>query len=158
MSTKIEYFEKNLDTDYSEKIVSKIASKINTGEWTGILEGLCSIKDNAIVLDYIYFKHFATKITYSIILNHITNNIDIILSKNEKFNVHVNLKKLTLIDIDKHKEFIQDMSVYLKDKYPDKLSKCYIYNAPFVFSQIFNIVSLFIDKDTQTKIELVVKK
>jgi hypothetical protein len=154
MSTKIEYFEKSLDIDYSEKIVSKI----NTGEWKCILEGLCSIKDNAIVLDYIYFKHFATKMTYSIILNHITNNIDIILSKKEKFIVHVNLKKLTLIDIDKHKEFIQDMSIYLKDKYPDKLSKCYIYNAPFVFSQIFNIVSLFIDKDTQTKIELVVKK
>ena len=70
----------------------------------------------------------------------------------------MNLKKLTLIDIDKHKEFIQDMSVYLKDKYPDKLIKCYIHNAPFVFSQIFNIVSLFIDKDTQTKIELIVKK
>jgi hypothetical protein len=154
MSIKIEYFEKGLDIDNSEKIVSKI----NTGEWNGILQGLCSIKDNVIVLDYIYFKHFATKITYSIILNHITNNIDIILSKNEKFSVHVNLKKLTLIDIDKHKEFIQDMSVYLKDKYPDKLTKCYIHNAPFVFSQIFNIVSLFIDKDTQTKIELIVKR
>ena len=70
----------------------------------------------------------------------------------------MNLKKITLIDIDKHKEFIQDMSIYLKDKYPDKLTKCYIYNAPFVFSQIFNIVSLFIDKDTQTKIELIIKK
>ena len=154
MSLKIEYFEKNLDNDYLEKIVSKI----NTGEWNCILEGLCNIKDNAIVLDYIYFKHYSTKITYNIILNHITNNIDIILSKNEKFSVHVNLKKLTLIDIDKYKEFIHDMSVYLKDKYPDKLTKCYIYNAPFVFSQIFNIVSLFIDKDTQTKIELIVKK
>jgi hypothetical protein len=72
--------------------------------------------------------------------------------------VHVNLKKLTLIDIDKHKEFIQDMSGHLKNKYPDKLIKCYIYNAPFVFSQIFNIVSLFIDKDTQKKIELIIKK
>ena len=154
MSTKIEYFEKTIDVDYSEKIISKIKN----GEWNDIFEGLCSIKDNVLILDYIFFKHFATKVTYSIIINYVTNNIDTILSNNEKFTVYVNLKKLTLGDIDKHKDFIHDLSLFLKDKYPDKLTKCYIYNAPFVFSQIFNIVSLFIDKDTQLKIELVVNK
>ena len=46
---------------------------------------------------------------------------------------------------------------YLKDKYPEKLAKCYVYNAPFIFTQIFNIVSMFIDKETQKKIELVKK-
>jgi hypothetical protein len=97
-------------------------------------------------------------VTYSIIINYVTNNIDTILSNNEKFTVYVNLKKLTLVDIDKHKDFIHDLSLFLKNKYPNKLTKCYIYNAPFVFSQIFNIVSLFIDKDTQLKIELITNK
>ncbi len=154
MSTRIELFEKNIDIDCSEKIISNIKK----GEWDDIFKGMCSIKDDAIVLDYIYVKHFATKMTYNIILTHIINNIDIILSTYKKFNVYVNLKKLTLVDVDKHKEFIQEISTVLKDKYPDKLTKCYIYNAPFVFYQIFNLVSLFIDKDTQMKIELIQNK
>lgn len=151
MSAKIELFENNIESISSEKIVSNIKN----GEWNSILKGLCNIKDDAIVMDYVYVKYFATKITYNIIINHITNNIDEILSKYPKFNVYVNLKKLTLVDVDKHKDFIQDISIILRDRYPDKLTKCYIYNAPFVFSQIFNMISYFIDKDTQTKVELV---
>jgi ribosomal protein S17E len=65
------------------------------------------------------------------------------------------MKKISLSDIDKHKIFIQNISTYLKEKYPDKLLKCFIHNAPFVFKQIFNIISTFIDKETQKKIELV---
>jgi hypothetical protein len=150
MSTKIELFEK------AELLTSdKIICKINKGEWNDIFKGLCNINDNGIVLDYIYFKHFATKSTYNIIINYITANIDTILLKNESFIAYINLAKLTLSDVEKHKEFIKDLSVFLKSKYPDKLTKCYIHNAPFVFSQIFNIVSLFIDKDTQKKIEVV---
>ena len=151
MSAKIELFENNIESISSEKIVSNIKN----GKWNSILRGLCNIKDDAIVMDYVYVKYFATQITYNIIINHITNNIDEILSKYPKFNVYVNLKNLTLVDVDKHKDFIQDISIILKDRYPDKLTKCYIYNEPFVFSQIFNMISYFIDKDTQTKVELV---
>ncbi len=43
----------------------------------------------------------------------------------------------------------------MQDKYPNKLTKCYIYNAPMVFSKILNMLSFFIDKETQTKIEMV---
>lgn len=154
MSTKIKLFE-NAELLTSDKIICKI----NKREWNDIFKGLCNINDNGngngIVLDYIYFKHFATKLTYNIIINYITSNIDTILLKNESFIVYINLAKLTMSDLEKHKEFIKDISVLLKSKYPDKLTKCYIHNAPFVFSQIFNIVSLFIDKDTQNKIEVV---
>ena len=86
---------------------------------------------------------------------YITNNIDNILLTNNEFVVHVSMKKITLSDIDKHKIFIQNISTFLKEKYPDKLLKCYVYNAPYVFKQIFNIISVFIDKETQKKIELV---
>jgi hypothetical protein len=67
------------------------------------------------------------------------------------------MKNLTIVDVDKHKEYIAYISEIFKDKYPDKLAKCYVYNAPFIFTQIFNIISVFIDKDTQKKIELVKK-
>lgn len=154
MNAKIDFFEKNMDIETS----GKINSDIQNSNWNNILNGICSINDDSIILDYLYVKHFATQVTYYIILNHITTNIDAILLENPNFNVHVNIKNLTLSDIDKHKEFIQNISIVLKQKYPNKLTKCYVYNAPFVFSQILNIVNLFIDKETQTKIELVKKK
>ena len=133
----------------------KILSKIKKGEWTDIMNGLCKIQDNLIILDNNYFKYFATKETYNIILTQVVHNIDTILSNYDKFIVHINMKGLTVSDIDKHLSFIQTISTLLKEKYPNKLTKCFVYNAPFVFSQILNIVSMFIDKETQSKIELV---
>lgn len=153
METLNEIFSENNENTCSEKIVDKIKK----GEWSDVLSNMCFIKENNLILNYIFFKHFAIQQTYSFILKHITNNIDKILLTSSDFIVCVNMKNLTIIDIDKHKLFIQNISGYLKDKYPQKLSKCYIYNAPFVFAQFFNIVSMFIDKETQKKIELVNK-
>ena len=146
-------FSENIENTSSEKIIDKVRN----GNWNDIFKGICCIKENNIVLNYIYFKYIANDETYSYIMNHITNNINQILQTNNEFSVHVNMKSLTIVDIDKHKEFVQQISLFLKDNYPDKLEKCYVYNAPFMFSNLFNIVSIFIDKETQKKIELVNK-
>jgi hypothetical protein len=144
-------FLENDNCNTSEKIMNKIQK----GEVNDILSKLCFIHNNDVVIDYIYFKYLATDNTYNYILMYITNNIDNVLLKNREFIVHVNMKKISLTDIDKHRIFIQNLSSCLKDKYPNKLSKCYIYNPPIVFKQIFNIISVFIDKETQKKIKLV---
>lgn len=147
----------NLFIDNTDNSTEKIINKIKNGEWGYILNGLCYVNENKLILNYIFFKHFASNQTYNFVLNYIIKNIDDILTNNSEFIVCVNLKHLTIVDIDKHKQFIQNISGYLKDKYPRKMQKCYIYNAPFVFNQIFTIISMFIDKDTQKKIELVNK-
>lgn len=135
--------------------IEKIIYDIKKGNLNDILSKLCFVNKNDLMLNYIYFKYLATEITYNYILMYITNNIDTILSKNNEFIVHVNMQKLSLGDIDKHKLFINNLSLFLKEKYPNKLLKCYIYNAPFMFKQMFNVISVFIDKETQEKIELV---
>jgi hypothetical protein len=68
------------------------------------------------------------------------------------------MKNLNISDVDKHYKFIQHISVLFKERYHNKLTKCFVYNAPFVFSQILNMISIFIDKETQSKIELVSTK
>jgi hypothetical protein len=139
------------DNNNSEKIIEKIKK----GELTDILNKFCFIDKNAIIINYIYFKHLATDQTYSFILIYITNIIDTVLLNNNELIIYINTKKLTIFDIDKHKIFIQNISCYFQEKYPDKLKKCYVYNAPFVFKHFFNIISAFIDKKTIDKIELV---
>ena len=131
-----------------------IITKIKTGEWKDVIDGLCTVKDDLIILDNTYFKHFATKETYNIIISHITTNIDNILSIYNTFTVHINMKNLTMTDIDKHLKFIQHISILFKERYSNKLIKCFVHNAPFIFSKMLTIVSMFIDKETQSKIEL----
>lgn len=142
-----------IEKNSSEVIVNKIQS----GEWTFIMNHLCHIKDNSIILDNHYFKFFATKETYNIILTHIFNNLDTIITNYDTFVVHINMKGLTVSDIDKHLNFIQTVSSLFKEKYPNKLTKCFIHNAPFVFSKLLKILSLIIDKETRDKIEVVSK-
>lgn len=132
-----------------------IITKIKTGQWKDVIDGLCSVKDDVIILDNAYFKHFATKETYNIIISHITTSIDNILSIYQGFTVHINMKNLTMIDLDKHLNFIQNISVLFNEKYANKLTKCFVHNAPFIFSKILNIVSMFINKETMSKIELI---
>ena len=141
--------------NFQNSSLEKILDKVKNGKWDTILKGLCSTNGNCIILNYMYFKHIGKNETYNCILNYITNNIDKVLELNNEFIVHVNMKNLTVTDVDKHKEYIKVISEVFKTKYPDKLAKCYVYNAPYIFSQIFNIVSMFVDKETQRKIILV---
>lgn len=148
----IEHFRKN-DTN---KLI--IVEKIKSQKYDEIFSGLCCIKDNSIVMHYPYFKHFAMNDTYDIILQFIVSNIESVLKNSETFSVHVNANNLSISDVDKHKTFILKMSQTLNDKFPYKLHKCYIYDAPFIFSQVFSILGKFIDKDTQRKIHVVNNK
>lgn len=132
-----------------------VLSKIQLGQWNDVFNNLCNIKGESLYLDYIYFKYFATKDTYEMIIKYVLNNIDSILSNYSGFIVHINMKNLTIKEIDIHMNFIKNVSALMKDRYPNKLTKCYVHNAPFVFKQMLNIVSLFIDKETQSKIEVV---
>ena len=135
--------------------LEQIINDIKKGNLNDILSNLCFVNKNDIMLNYVYFKYLATETTYNYIFMYITNNIDIILSKNNYFILHVNMHKLSLGDIDKHQKFMNNLSLVLKEKYPNKLLKCYIYNAPFMFKKMFNLISVFVDKETQEKIELV---
>lgn len=134
-----------------------IVKKIQSGDWLFVMNHLCHIKDNCIILDNYYFKLFATKETYDIILTYIFNGIDTILSTHDSFVVHINMKGLTLADIDKHMTFINNVSSFFKDKYPNKLTRCFIHNAPFVFSKLLKLLSLLIDTETRSKIEVLSK-
>jgi hypothetical protein len=116
---------------------------------------LCHIKEQGIMLNYIHFKQTASPETYPHILSHIVCTIDGALLNNETFTIHINMKYLTVADIDKHSNFIRVVSNVFKEKYPNKLFKCYIHNAPFMFNQIYKMISHFIDAETTQKIQVI---
>jgi hypothetical protein len=145
-------FEQDVDIN-----IKYVIEKINSNNIDDIFKNICYIKDNYVIVDYVYIKHFANNETYELILQYILNNIDNVLKHYNLFGVHVNTKMLTLNDIDKHSNFIKHMCSIFKTKYPNKLDFCYVYNAPHIFSHLYSIISLFLDKITKAKI-IIVKK
>ena len=151
------YFKKLTDyfNKYNYKYVKTSATQLTNLE---IMQKLCcNQKENHIVLNYSYFKYIIKNKLYSWdeIIQYIVNvKRGVLLKNNSKFIIHMNINDLTLMDIDKYYLFIQKISQIMKDEFPEKMDICYIYNAPYIFSKLFSIVSVFIDKETQKKIKL----
>lgn len=143
---------------FEEISKEKVIQYFQTGKFQDLLNYFCIVEDNNLILNYYYFKYLANSQTYDIFTNLIVGYIDNILQNYEKFNVHVSIHKLSVMEIHKHINFIRNMSDLLKTRYQDKMEKCSIYNASNLFSQIYELIVPFIDSDTQKKIGLVSKK
>ena len=133
----------------------KIIEQIKNNNFTQIFEGLSYIKNNGLIIEYKYFKYFASLHTYDIITNYIDNQLSNILTKYNTFTIFINMKSISISDVDKHRNYISYISKFFSDKYPNLLYKCYIYNSPYIFEKIFTMIRVFIDKETQAKIHIV---
>ena len=128
--------------------------KINENKLQELLHNFCNVKaNNEIIINYKYFKIINTFIDKNNILNYLIFIVENVLKNYNTFIVHVNIEKLTLLEIDKNRDFVQNMSNVLKDRFPDKLEVCFIYEGSFIFKQIYNLLALFVDKKTLKKIK-----
>jgi len=122
---------------------------------TSFLENFCTIKENCVYINYTFFKYFANDTNYGLITNHVLTSLTDILKTYNKFIIHLSLKQLTLKELDIHYNYIAQVCTIFKMSFPDKLDVCFIYDTPFLFTQIFSIISVFLDKITLKKIQLV---
>jgi len=136
----------------TSEVAVKVATIVSIDEIIGLI---CRAEGNVLIADYRYFKYAGSSSSYATVIAQVTKSIDQILETYPHFIAHMCIKTLTVSDIDKHMGFIKTFCSTLKMRYQDKMSKCYVYKAPFIFSQIYGIVSRFIDKDTRAKVELV---
>jgi hypothetical protein len=145
----------------NDEIFTKYKSSLNSNtiklEIDSFIINFCKIYDNSnhIIIDYRFFKLLVKDEFYNFFINYIILTINKVLENYNTFYIHIFLKSLTLLDIEKYYSFISNISILLQKKFPDKLEKCCIYEAPFIFSQIIFILSKFIDKKTQQKITIV---
>jgi hypothetical protein len=121
------------------------------------LDKICKVEKKHVFIEYSFFKFFANEGTYDVITNYIHDSFKNVLNNHETFIIHLSLKSLTLKEVEKHYSYIGKICNLFKTDFPDKLETCYIYNAPFIFTQIVSILSIFIDKTTREKIKLVNK-
>ena len=120
-----------------------------------ILNKLVSANKNEVFLNMAIFKLIASETTYPQIISHVYKLLKDTSTTYGTVVVNAYLKTITLSDLDKHKTFVMDMIKRFNDELPDILDACYIHKAPFVFAQIYSIISVVIDKDTRQKIHIV---
>lgn len=142
--------------DITDHFSSSIKLKIKNNCFNDFLQKLCfHINKNNVILDYRYFNFIAVPDNYIILIQHIISVIQPVLNKNNTFYFHINMDSLSLLHIDKYFTFIKQLIEILKETFPDKLEICYIYNAPYIFSQLFNTIGTIIDKKIRQKIKIV---
>jgi hypothetical protein len=123
-----------------------------------VLKKACYLyKENQIVINYSYLKWIMKNGVYTneCLIEYIMNVFKETLLYHKNFILHMNSSHLTMMDIDKYYLFIKNISLIMKESFPNKLDKCFVYNAPFIFSKLFSILSVFIDKATLQKIQIV---
>ena len=145
-------------SDYFYKIDNKyIKTQMKLASNLELIQSLCyAYKENHIIINYPYFKYITKNNMYSgdEIIQYLINVMQNVLKEHKQFIIHLNTNNLNLIDVEKYYLFIQTISQIMKDQFPEKMKTCHIYNAPYVFSKLFSIVSIFIDKETQKKIKI----
>ena len=130
-----------------------VAPNMNFNE---ILNKICFMEGNNMILDYKIMKPIIMQNnTYDVVFEHLINVTKEILLHNEVMVLHVCLKGLTITDMDKHRNFVLRIIKTFSEQFPNKLNVCNLYKTPAIFSQIFALISMFIDKVTINKIRIV---
>jgi hypothetical protein len=122
-----------------------------------ILDKVCYIIDDCIYMDYRFFKPIGNATVYEPLIAHIIEKIRQLLLKTPLLIVHVSLKGFSIREMEKHITFFKRISVALDTHYPRKLTGCYVYNSSSIFTQLFSLLTCFIDKETLKKVQLVGK-
>lgn len=122
-----------------------------------ILSSIFFVKDLCLYVDYKFFKKYMTPALYESFVTHVLTLSEDLLTKVELLDIHVCMKTLSITDFDKHREFIFQFVQLVQTRYPNKLNKCFIYEAPSIFAQMYKLLSVIMDKETKQKITIVEK-
>lgn len=122
-----------------------------------IISSIFFIKDLCVYVDYKFFKKYMTQELYETFVTHVLTLTDDLLQKVELLNIHVCMKTLSITDFDKHREFIFQFVQLVQTRYPNKLNKCFIYETPSIFAQMYKLLSVIMDRETRQKITILQK-
>jgi len=141
---------------FFDEYYNEIKKDIKNIDFSLFLNSFCRIdQHNQIVIDYRYFKLIAFSDNYDLFKCFIVDKINKVLSITEKIVLHVNLETISLIDIEKHSNFLINLARYMSEIYPDKLEKGYIYNSGYLIHSVYNILIMVLNKETRGKIMFV---
>jgi hypothetical protein len=165
----IESIKKNQDVYYSNSDVKTIFNKKelkkgcidfvsqNIDLDKLISETIFIVKDSNIVfIDYTIFKTFASQLNYQNIVDSLVSKILLVSSIYQTFEVHLNLKSLTVSAIERYRPIFQIYydtccrnGLYYKSETFDRFV---IYNTPMIINSVIPIIIKYTDQSIKSKI------
>lgn len=137
--SKNSFFKKSQKYECADLVTNKIGID-------SILEKCIYIFDNnKIFIDYLIFKTFANPNNYHDISVFLARTINDCIHKSKQFEVHINLKALSISAIDRYRTIITAFAEHGQNNHYDKyLTKLELYNTPGFITTTSNILSSFI--------------
>jgi len=143
------------EEDYNNYFNNNVLNSTDSMEI--MLHKLCCVYGNNLIIDYRIFKSIGSTSTYDAIFKHIDDMVQYTISIFPNLNVRISMKSLSIVDADKHRQFLINLIQHFNRTYKNILDLGYIYLAPSIFVQVFSIFSFVIDKETKKKIHIVEK-
>jgi hypothetical protein len=112
---------------------------------------------NKIFFDYTFFKLFANKDNFNIIVDHTFELLQKTFIMFEKFDLYVNMESFTVSAFERYKDILIDFinkCLLNNTKFSDNMTFLYICNVPKTFDAIIKSLKPFIEKQVYEKIKL----
>ena len=111
------------------------------------------IDNDKIIVKYPLIKHFINPTIYPNILQHMEYLTNIIISKHDLFEVHLDIESFTMTAAQRYNDLIKEFCYkYLNSYYEQKLKFVFIYNPPGIISVLQSMFYPFISESTKTKV------
>ena len=139
-----------------EKEYKLIKRGLQPAELNNIMDNFCRIRNAyEIMIDFKYFKLIAKPDFYETIIKYIVTTIKYVLHTQQRVSLHINLKSMSLTDIDKYKSFISQISY--QQNVLSSIGSINIYNTGVIFTTLINVVLSFLDKPTKQVLNSILK-
>jgi hypothetical protein len=141
---------------FFDEYFNEIKKDIKNIDFSLFLNSFCRIdQNNHMIVDYRYFKLIAFSENYELFKLFMVDKINKLSGVTDNIVLHVNLESISLIDIEKHSNFLFHLATFMSETFPDKLEKGYIYNSGFLVHSIYNMLIMVLNKETRNKIMFV---
>jgi hypothetical protein len=124
-----------------------------------VIQHFFKFTETDIIIDFRFFKSIAGNDNYDeitrVYLLYMEPFWNKCMEENRLYNVYFNMRGLTLTELEKNYNFFKNLNTLLTEQFPNKLKTIFIYNAPFVYAQLFSFISRILDPETREKLQLV---
>lgn len=140
-------------------------SNTSTVPIVDLCQQMCQVRPHSqLSFSYLPFDQLAGSQTYAGILFFLDMVLEPIVLTNAAatttsaaagITVELDLTGFTLASFMRHLKFFRRVATHFQTKYPNRLQKCWVHNAPTFVRQVCTMLATFVDARTMEKIEFV---
>lgn len=149
-NSKNTFFKKTQKLDCAKEICK------NIDIYEMIAESIFVVpQTNKIYIDYPMFKLYANPDNYDIIIKHVINTCNYLITYYGNFEIYINIEKFTVSAAERYKLFIQkycDSCLKENTELANLMTKMFILNSPSVIELVVKIIKPIVDKNIINKV------